>query len=147
MQYIPLPTTKQCFLNNSILSILCIPRASDAVTSLCRQQNRETSLPKSLNTSQKIPKIPMSNTCSTSLHLGTPRFRLGKPWTQHMRQLLCVRLRRTTNQHCKERYRTAGRVLQVRADRSVLMYMTGGSNAARRAPAKRDRSDITILSP
>jgi len=40
----------------------------------------------------------------------------------------------------QERYRTAGRVLQVRADRSVLTYVTGGSNAARRAPAKRDRS-------
>ena len=79
----PMPTTKQCFLNNSILSI---PRASDAVTSLGRQQNRETSLPKSLNTSQKIPKIPMSNTRSTSLHPGTPRFRLGKPWAQYMRQ-------------------------------------------------------------
>ena len=38
------------------------------------------------------------------------------------------------------RYRTAGRVLQVRADRRVLLYATGGSNAARRAPAKRDRS-------
>ena len=52
----------------------------------CRQQNRETSLPKSLNTSQNFPKIPMSNTCSTSLHPGTQRFRLGKPWAQHMRQ-------------------------------------------------------------
>ena len=40
-------------------------------------------LSKSLNPSQKIPKTPMSNTCSTSLHLGTPRFRLGKPWAQH----------------------------------------------------------------
>ena len=40
----------------------------------------------------------------------------------------------------QERYRTAGRVLQERADRSVLVYVTGGSNAARRAPAKRDRS-------
>jgi hypothetical protein len=30
-------------------------------------------------------------------------------------------------------FRTAGRVLQVRADRSVLEYVTGGSNAARRA--------------
>ena len=39
-----------------------------------------------------------------------------------------------------ERYRTAGRVLQERADRSVLAYVTGGSNAARLAPAKRDRS-------
>ena len=40
----------------------------------------------------------------------------------------------------QERYRTAGRVLQERADRRVLAYATGGSNAARRAPAKRDRS-------
>ena len=61
----PVPTTKQCFLNNSILSI---PRTSDAVTSLGRQQNRETLLPKSLNTSQNFPKTPMSNTCSS---LGT----------------------------------------------------------------------------
>jgi len=40
----------------------------------------------------------------------------------------------------QERYRTAGRVLQARSDRSVLAYVTGGSSAARRAPAKRDRS-------
>ena len=40
----------------------------------------------------------------------------------------------------QERYRTAGRVLQERADRRVLAYATGGSSAARRAPAKRDRS-------
>ena len=32
------------------------------------------------------------------------------------------------------RYRTAGRILQVRADRRVLLYATGGSNAARHAP-------------
>ena len=80
----PVPTTKQCFLNNSILSILSIPRASDAVTSLCRQQNRETSLPKSLNTSQKIPKIPMSNTCS--------------PWgTAYAAACCACALRRTTS--------------------------------------------------
>ena len=36
----------------------------------------------------------------------------------------------------QERSRTAGRVLQVRADRSVLEYVTGGSNAARRASGK-----------
>ena len=94
----PMPTTKQCFLNNSILSI---PRASDAVTSLCRQQNRETSLPKSLNTSQKIPKIPMSNTRSTSLHPDTLRFRLGKPWgTANAAACCACALRRTTKQHC-----------------------------------------------
>ena len=40
----------------------------------------------------------------------------------------------------QERYHTAGRVLQVRADRRVLAYATGGSSAARRVPAKRDRS-------
>ena len=40
----------------------------------------------------------------------------------------------------QERYRTAGRVLQARADRRVLAYATGGASAARRAPAKRDRS-------
>ena len=47
------------------------------------------------------------------------------------------KLQPTRNQ---ERYRTAGRVLQARADRRVLAYATGGASAARRAPAKRDRS-------
>ena len=35
-------------------------------------------------------------------------------------------------------YRTAGRVLQARSDRSVLAYVTGAASAARRVPAKRD---------
>jgi len=40
----------------------------------------------------------------------------------------------------QERYRTAGRVLQARSEGSVLRYSTRAASAARRAPAKRDRS-------
>ena len=70
----PLPTTKQCFLNNSILSI---PRASDAVTSLARQQNRDTTLPKSLNTSQKNPQNSHEQ---HSLHQSSSRYPEISPW-------------------------------------------------------------------
>ena len=48
----------------------------------------------------------------------------------------------------QKRSRTVGRVLQVRADRSVLEYVTGGSNAARRASHKPPSGgDTTILPP
>ncbi len=75
--------------------------------------------------------------CNPSLHVGwlPPTNTYLSPVGRSARQD-----RRTSSQHRTEQYRTAGRVLQVRADRNVLAYMTGGSNAARRAPAKRDRS-------
>ena len=122
--------------------------------SLCRQQNRAALLPRPPNTSQNLSRaiwdIALSKilSCpySQSEHFTLPQAKPHIGWLPPTNTYLSPvgrsarQDRRTSSQQRTEQYRTAGRVLQVRADRNVLAYMTGGSNAARRAPAKRDRS-------
>ena len=128
--------------------------------SLCRQQSRAVLLPKSPQTSQNFPKTLMS---SVRIHLGHSicaiLLRLygfggqGKIARETPPQSTADRRnsslpfagrafsptdRRTTSQRCKERYRTAGRVLprSPRGEWACVLDPSGDDRKARSGKAR-----------